>query len=274
MSTWWPLYLAGALGSLAYKASADEALRVVLQGLDPPPYYLKPRYRVSLVVPAFNEIKYLGNLLRSAQNQTEAFSEIVVADCSDPGEGTAALARSWGAKIVQAPQGNIGLSRNLGGAAANGDILAFADADMILAQTFTETALNILESGAVLAHPKEVFYDSPAWRMVLHLPQMFRGNHEPSGCVVVRRVAFISAGGYDESYQTGSEGGRAGEDSDFGRRVIQAFGPQSVRVMPLWIGASGRRWKKFGFFGHGPQFATPVRARLPRDGVQSVTNRR
>jgi glycosyltransferase involved in cell wall biosynthesis len=265
------LSVAASLGGMAYKASADSSLRTVLQGLDPPPYYLEPRYRVSLVVPALNEFKYIGNLLRSAHNQVEPFSEIIVADCSDPGEGTAELARSWGAQVVQVPRGNISRSRNLGAEAATGEVLVFADADMVLGQHFTEQALNALEGGAALVHPRGAIYDSMGWHMASHMFYLLRGNHEPSGCVVLGTQTFAALGGYDESFQAGSEGGRTNEDTDLGARAVETFGPPAVRVLPMLVGFSARRLKRFGLFGGGANFATPVRARLVRDGVQAVT---
>jgi hypothetical protein len=266
--TSWLLPLAGAVAGMAYKASADDALRTALQGLDPPPYYLQPRYKMSLIVPALNEYRYIGNLLRSAHNQVEAFSEIIVADCSDPGEGTPELARSWGARVITVPRGNISASRNLGAAAAQGpDVLVFADADMVLGQHFTERALDALEAGAVLVHPRMALYDSAGWHLAMHLPELLRQANYCGGCIMVRAQEFQELGGYNEACNM-IQDGRCFEVREIADRVIDRYGWSSVAVLPVLIGASARRFQKFGLLGGGGRnFATPVRA------VQYVTRR-
>lgn len=264
-------WLAGglALGSFAYKTSADDALRTVLQGLDPPPYQVQPRYSISLVVPALNEFKYLGNLLRSARNQVEPFTQIIVADCSDPGEGTAELARSWGAQVVQVPRGNISTSRNLGAAAATGDILVFADADMIWSNHLTEKAVDALEAGAAFVHPKMVMHDSAFWHMALHFSEMMRPASYAGGCMAMFAQDFWDMGGYDETCNMIEHAGDCFEVWEISHRAVATFGVKRVKVLPVYIGASARRFKRFGWLGGaGENFKTPVRAHW---GLQSVT---
>ena len=257
MNGW--LALTAAVGSMAYKASADDALRVALTGLDEPVYQRAPRASVSLIVPAYNEHKYIGNLLQSARNQTESFGEIIIADCSDPGEGTAPIAQAWGVRTIHVPKGNIAGSRNAGARSAHGDVLVFADADMILSQQFLEKALDILESGKVLAHPKMALYDSMGWHMIMHLPQMLRWDYDPTGCIAIRAGDFWNVGGYNEMCNPIIDA-QCHEDTDFGRRVLELYGPAALKIIPTYIGTSARRYKKFGLNGWGDNFSTSVRS--------------
>ena len=99
-----------------YLWAANNALKEGTSGLAPPAYRVPPRHRVSLCVPAYNEEKYIGNLLTSARNQTESFHSMVVADCSEFGDSTSLMAMRLGAKVLRVANGNISASRNLAAA--------------------------------------------------------------------------------------------------------------------------------------------------------------
>lgn len=220
-----------------------------------------PRYRASLIVPALNEEKYIGELLESAAAQSEPFTEIVVADSGD--DATGDIARKAGAKVVRCERGNVSVSRNAGAKAAKGDVLVFADADKHLAPEFLETCLDYLENGAVLAYPREVFSDSTFWNVVANPPRWCRdsvftpvfGVRQTSGCVAVWRNAFFAVGGYDANCNPVEH---CWEDVDFGRRIGEKYGKERVRLTPCISATSARRWKKMGPFG-GLRFSEEVR---------------
>ena len=247
-----------AAGS-AYHSTARIAKNNGLSGLKSPPYRREPRYRVSVVAPAYNEERYIGGLLRSARNQTEPVAELIVADSSPPGDRTAAICRAWGATVVQAPAGNIALARNLGAAQATGQVLIFADADVILGNQFVERAVDRLETGAALVHPREAIYDSEFWNLALWLPQVVRPRMNTTRCVALWREAFYGAGQYDVTCDPISSYCR--EDLDFGRRVAAVYGKGSIQVLGALICTSSRRYKKYGSHGW-ENFADPVRSHI------------
>lgn len=84
--------------------------------------------KLSVIIPAYNAEKTIGRCLDSVYNQTfKDFECIVVADsCTD---STAAIATSYGAKVVEANVRNDGLSRNIGMENTTGDWILFIDAD-------------------------------------------------------------------------------------------------------------------------------------------------
>lgn len=246
------------MASIAYKASADDALRVALTGMDEPAYRRHHRHHATLIVPAYNEQKYIGNLLRTASNQTEPFTEIVVADCSDAEDETAEIARSWDAQVIRVPKGNISASRNAGAARASGEILVFADADQILSSNFLEQAVDALDSGAVLAEPRLAIYDSVLWHMVIHGPQMIRMHGAPS-CVAIRARDFQGVGGYSVDCNLLANG-HCHEDTEFINRAVATYGSGAFKLLNTYIGTSARRYNRFGFSGYGDNFATPVRS--------------
>lgn len=89
---------------------------------------------ISVVMPAFNEEKLIGESLRHVHQARAAFtergweSEVIVCD-NNSTDRTAELARAAGAVVVFEPVNQIGRARNTGAAAARGDWLLFIDAD-------------------------------------------------------------------------------------------------------------------------------------------------
>lgn len=252
--------LAGLLGAWTVGGSA-QARADVLTGLTPPITRLAPRWPVSLVVPAYNEERYIARLLESARNQTEPFYEVIVADCSDPGDATGEIARSYGAQVLRVPYGNIARSRNLGAAVAQGTVVAFADADMVLAQDLLRLHLDALEEGAVLATARLAWYDSAFWNAFLHLPQYFRsGAAWASGCQVMPAQVFWSVGGLDETCNPMEAW--CLEMVNLAQRVQMAYGRGSVRLLGFLVGCSARRYQRQGVRFGSETFRIPVRAEV------------
>jgi len=85
---------------------------------------------ISVVIPANNEERFVGDAIRSVREQTLRVSElIVVADhCTDD---TARIASELGASVLETTRGNMAAALNLGISAANQPWIAFLDADDI-----------------------------------------------------------------------------------------------------------------------------------------------
>jgi len=87
---------------------------------------------VTVVIPALNEEQVIGDCLRSLQSQTwprERYEVVVVDNGST--DRTAEIARSLGAKVLQATERSAYVARNTAIAATTGDYLAFTDADCV-----------------------------------------------------------------------------------------------------------------------------------------------
>lgn len=78
-----------------------------------------------------NEEEYLEKLLESIEKQGFDDYEVVVAD-SRSDDGTVEVAEDHGAEVVTGERRGPGHARNLGAEEADGDILVFLDADVIL----------------------------------------------------------------------------------------------------------------------------------------------
>lgn len=213
---------------------------------------------ISLIVPAYNEAKYLPRLLDSVEAALAAYAgsrsdvEVVVADNGST-DGTVAVAAARGCRVVPAVPRSIGATRNAGARAAHGDLLAFVDADSrIHPETFNEVAAR-LRSARVVGGTTGVTMDrwSPgivATYAVLVVLVWVTGFD--TGVVFCRREDFAAVGGYDERL-------RFAEDVAFlyalwrlGRRTQRRL----VRARRAKAVASARKfdehgdWHYFGFF--------------------------
>ena len=98
--------------------------------------------KLSIIIPALNEERYLPKLLESIQRQSFKDYEIIMADAESEDE-TAEIAKSYGCRVVKG--GSPGRGRNEGAKAAQGDLFLFLDADLILPKGFLQTLLSEFE---------------------------------------------------------------------------------------------------------------------------------
>jgi len=95
----------------------------------------------SIIIPAFNEEKYLARTLDCIYRAKEFLKdrdaravELLVID-NNSTDRTVDVARNSGAKVFSEPIHNVAKVRNTGARAASGDILIFIDADTLIPET-------------------------------------------------------------------------------------------------------------------------------------------
>lgn len=94
---------------------------------------IREKPEVSVVIPAYNEEKYLPGCLESLRKQEFDMNkvEIIVVD-NNSTDGTAKVAGKYGVRLLRESRKGIGFARNAGFKAANAEIIATTDADTIL----------------------------------------------------------------------------------------------------------------------------------------------
>jgi glycosyltransferase involved in cell wall biosynthesis len=88
----------------------------------------RDRATVSVVIPCFNQARYLRSAIESALGQHLRPLECIVVDDGSTDE-TAALAESLGVIVLMQANRGVSEARNAGLAAARGDLVVFLDAD-------------------------------------------------------------------------------------------------------------------------------------------------
>jgi glycosyltransferase involved in cell wall biosynthesis len=114
---------------------------------------------ISVVLPAYNEAEFMGACLSSLRRQSRQADEIIVVD-NNSSDATAAIARQYGARVVQEPRQGIMPAVYTGFSASSGDIIARCDADSVLPEDWLasiETALTDNPQAAAITGPG-VFY--------------------------------------------------------------------------------------------------------------------
>ena len=163
--------------------------------------------RFSLIIPAYNEQGYLPSLLDSVEiastNYKDGSSsiEVIVSDnCST--DKTAEIARTRGCRVVHEEKRIIAAVRNAGAAVANGEILAFVDADSQIHPNTFNVIDHAIASGKVVAGATGVTLDrmSPGISLTYYagmLPMILITGMD-TGVVFCRRIDFKEIGGYNE----------------------------------------------------------------------------
>ena len=125
----------------------------------------------SVIVPAYNEEKYLARCLTSLQRLSAelCFETIVVDNAST--DRTKEIARDQGARVVFEPRRGIARALQTGADAARGEILAFTDADTFVPADWLQKLCRPLlsDSDVVAATGPFEYYDNPTMRFLTQL---------------------------------------------------------------------------------------------------------
>jgi len=198
---------------------------------------------ISVIVPAYNEERYLGETLKNIQKAKEFLlrkdsvpTEIIVVDNGST-DSTSDIALATGARIVRETKHNVARVRNAGASVAKGNVLVFIDADTIVPDELLWRINQVMASPSCFGGAVDTDY-RPAktlvkiylqlWRMLGKLAGMAQGATQ-----FCRREVYVSLLGYDESLYMG-------EDVEFHWRLKQfakrqdanGFFIQDIRVTP------------------------------------------
>jgi len=179
------------------------------------------RPSVSVIVPVYNAGEYLAEALDSVLAQDYDPVEVVVVDDGST-DGSAAIAAQRPVRLIRRAHAGIASTRNAGVAAANGELIAFLDADDVwLPGTLALRVEHLIanpELDYVLARI-EIFGDgelkAPSW-----LPADWASRPQPGMLpTFVGRAALVAAiGGFDEAFVLGEDGDWLARLSDAGVR--------------------------------------------------------
>ena len=189
---------------------------------------------LSVVIPAYNEARFIGACLHALRAQRFAAGriEIIVVDNGSTDE-TVGIARTLADSVLLEPHARVARMRNIGAARAQGSVLAFLDADCIAEPDWASAAMASLDlqrciTGATVLVPPDAVWVERAW-----FSQEAQGRrhvaHINSGNLIVPRQLFDELQGFDESLVTG-------EDYEFcqrAARLVDVVADDRIRVVHL-----------------------------------------
>jgi glycosyltransferase involved in cell wall biosynthesis len=171
--------------------------------------------KISFVIPAYNEEAYLPACLSAllaeiAKHASVLETEILVVDNAST-DRTALVAGSFpGVRVVTEPVKGVSRARQAGLSAAEGDIIAYIDADTKVTENWI-----LIMLAEFAANPKLValsglcvFYDLPPfWRRIAGpyqgfigwITDLMTGELVFGGNLAARREAMLAVGGFDTS---------------------------------------------------------------------------
>ncbi|NWN90424.1 glycosyltransferase [Marinobacter adhaerens] len=162
---------------------------------------------ISVIVPAHNEEEFIECCLGSLEKQVylkDNFEVIVVNNNST--DKTLELAQHFDVKIINQKDGPVGAVRNAGAKAAQGEYLAFIDADCIAPPKWLALGIEALSSDDAVYGGGYNLRPSPYWiEKAWILEDKIPPKELLGGCIFIKKIDFFSIGGFDEDITSGED---------------------------------------------------------------------
>ncbi len=207
--------------------------------------------KISVVVPAFNEEKYIEGTVDALLKQDYSNYEIVIVPngCTD---GTGKVLQKYikhkHVKIKSLKEAKVSKARNAGAAISDGETLVFLDADVRVKEDFLSAVMQHLSEehsvASTLFTPdikRQRYLLYKHFKNAVHQSKLYRGS---AGSIICRKKEFDKLGGFDESLVVK-------EDSDLIKRLC-AYGKYTC--IPHEVEVSMRRLEKWGSLSTGAFF--------------------
>jgi uncharacterized protein (TIGR00661 family) len=199
--------------------------------------------KLSIIIPTYNEEKYLPKLLKSIKDQDFSNYEIIVADAESK-DKTIEMANFYGCKVVEG--GSPAVGRNNGVKVAKGEYLLFLDADVVLTEGYLESALNeFIENDLGISITQLIpLSDSKKDKFLHNFANFFMRSVESikphgAGCfgILTKKTLHEEVNGFDEAYDFG-------EDTNYIEKISKISSFKVLREPRLQV--STRRLEKEG----------------------------
>lgn len=218
--------------------------------------------KISIVIPAHNEEKYIGRCLASINEQAapddlQVETIVVLNRCTDKTED---VAKSHGATVVSNDSKNLSEIRNTGVAHAKAEWVITIDADSwmskgVLAEISKHAKLPNALGGGIRIKPERLSPGIAAGYGMMLVPAFFLGLS--FGMYWFKKSDFDDIGGFDEKLHIA-------EDVDFLRR-LKSYGRKNGRrhtkISNESITTSCRKFDEFGDWHFVRLFGNPCRVK-------------
>ncbi len=175
--------------------------------------------KISFVIPAYNEERYVGACIESIERELDAGglvlgtdAEIIVVNNASTDSTHAVAARYDGVRIIDEMRKGVVRARQAGFVAAQGDLIAFIDADATLTRGWLRVVLGQFEHNSRLSAlggyyqyigmspitmPLVWLYYGAVYATYLITRMLHAGSTLFGGNFIVRRTALEKVGGFN-----------------------------------------------------------------------------
>jgi len=201
--------------------------------------------KFSVVVPAYNEEKYIQRTLEALTKQTFSDFEVIVKDGKSQDQ-TVAIAKRFAARVVSTKDRSAADARNQGARHAKGEILVFIDADTPIPPEALERFSKVMSTEGIIGVscrkvPQSVrildrfFYEFTNFST--YISCMFRQGGAHGNCMLIRRSVFERVGGFNPNVIVA-------EEQELIRRAL-SFGRYRF-LLDFYVLENPRRLKRWG----------------------------
>jgi glycosyltransferase involved in cell wall biosynthesis len=220
--------------------------------------------KISIVIPAYNEERCIGECLESILKQYPSPDEIVVVDNASTDQ-TSIKASIKGVRVVRELEKGTSAARQRGFKETSGDLIVFVDADCQLPEGWIQ---HVTEQFTL--HPELQCATGPyhwhfssgtrrlfswiTWSIIIPLQAALFGNFLNGGNFAVRRQALIAIGGFDTTIRF------YGDDIDTGRKLAKS-GRRVLYDKKMAVITSTRRFDSEGFWKTASHYSSALISR-------------
>lgn len=163
--------------------------------------------KVSVIIPCYNDGKFLSNAVSSVLNVNSPEIELIIVNDGSTDPDTLQILSSYsdnGVKVLSHENRGVSCARNTGIREAKGQYILPLDADNLVKPRYIEQGIKYLDSGRfdiVYARPYFLGENQPGRKFDTH---DFRGQklfwyNYIDTCALYRKSVWEAAGGYDET---------------------------------------------------------------------------
>ena len=209
------------------------------------------RPSISVVIPAFNEARYIAGTLESVFKASDLYSgpvEVIVVD-NNSTDATSEIARTMGANVISERKNQIARARNSGAKVASGDHLVFLDADTTIEGDIFEKVDSNLSSGRAIgggawAEPDVGWFGRSVYKYAINYTLALK-NLTVGPFLYCEPRFFRKVGGFDEELYAAEEFSLANRLKAEGRKIQKKWKIIKYHKQHRVV-TSGRKFAKFG----------------------------
>ncbi len=177
--------------------------------------------KISVVVPAYNEEKYIARCLEALREQSYGSYEVIVVDNAST-DATSKVAMEFADRVVHEPQKGVARARQRGWKEACGEIVAFTDADTIVLKNWLDVIEASLQNDALAVYGP-VYLDCSGlngwlarhgFTLFLKINHFVRRPNIVGSNFAAKRSALDAVGGFDVTAPSA-------EDVELGLRLLK-----------------------------------------------------